>query len=497
MIYSMKRITLITLSVLLLAVSCSKDKRPSEFKDTDIVFSASDASATKALMDDAALQTSGNTIHVFDQLTGFTGTASWMDADSYYIDEVITYSGNPVWDFSSGRAYPWTTDGEHLFYGWLNYDSDMDMSVDDFCSPSFNKSTKVMSIPVKEMNLSTDQFDFMYSDVVLIDAAARTSNTPVALQLNHLFTAFEVNLSNTSGNTVLLKSVKITGLKNSRSATIAFDASSPTVTTSNLSSTDIVIYTSTDPDGDTFIHQDLVRSLSEMKLMWPQTYVELNGAQIEVVYHIIDSHDVVSDELTSTVVLSNQTLFKTNSTGMDAGTKYTFLLQFKKSTIDLQVRVLPWEYETFDWNYADRSISARSGMFKDGVLAFYRYNPETDQYDINPTADEWSAKALRFNTRSEVMEGKFYIESPYEGRWQVTPYPASAAQYFVVTPTSGDIDVTRENGLASFTVSVNPDLSPTSTQSLYFSVALYFNGEWTDANSEFNRKNIRLVLDAN
>lgn len=485
------------MSALLAVTSCKKDVTTG-FRDTGIVFKAQEASATKALMDNAALQTNGNRLHVFDQLTGFSGTASWLDGDSYYIDEEISYSGNPIWDFSSGRAYPWTTDGEHLFFGWLCYDNNLRKTETQFCNPSFNKATKTMSIPVKEMNLETEQFDFMYSDVVLIDAAERTSNDPVALQLNHLFSAFEVTLNNTSGNTVLLKSVKITGLKNSRSATIAFDSAKPTVTTDNISSTDIEIYTSANPDGDTFIHQDLVRNLSAMKLMWAQTYVELNGAQIEVVYHIVDSHDVTSNELTSTIILSNQAFFKQNSTGMDAGTKYSFLLQFKKSTIDLQVRVLPWEYEAYDWNYADRSISARSGTgYRDGVLAFWRYNSQTEEYDISPTPDEWSAKAMRFNTRSEVMKGRFFIESPYEGRWQITAYPASAARYFVLTPTSGDIDVTTNDGMAEFSVSVNPDLSPSSTQSLYFSVSLYFNGEWTDANSEFNRKNIRLVLDAN
>ena len=182
---------------------------------------------------------------------------------------------------------------------------------------------------------------------------------------------------------------------------------------------------------------------------------------------------------------------------MDAGKKYTYTLQFKKSTMDIYVNVLPWEYEEYDWSYAEHSISARSGTFKDGVLAFYRYNSETDAYDKSPTTEEWSAKAIRFNTRNEVFKGRFFIEAPTAGRWQITPYPMSAAQYFIVEPTSGDIDVNTNNGMAEFTVKTNPDRTPNSTQNLYFNVAIQLNGEWVDANSEFNRKNIRLVLDAN
>ena len=136
-------------------------------------------------------------------------------------------------------------------------------------------------------------------------------------------------------------------------------------------------------------------------------------------------------------------------------------------------------------------------MFKDGVLAFYRYSEETDDWTIQPTTDEWSAKAMRFSTRNEVLKGRFYIESPWEGRWQVIASPISAAQYFEITPTSGDIDVFTDNGKCEFTVRANPNLSPSTNQNLYFSVQLFFNGEWHDANSEFNRKNIRLVLDAN
>ncbi len=498
----MRRRTIYLICAALALSSCCKDKKAEadSFTGEGIEFAAREIPATKALMDDAALKTAGNKLRVCDILTDFSGTVSWMsDSNPYYINDEIQYNGNPIWDYLSGRQYPWTTDGSHLFFGWLSYDTALSLTPDAFFGNgySYNASTRVISIPTKEMNVTTTQFDYMYSDVEYVDAANHVSGQSVNLELNHLFSALKLTLNNTSENTIYLKSVILKGMKNSRSATIAFDANSPTVTTSNLTSTDVVLYQSADAGGTEFVFEDLEKALTaNYMLMWPQSFAELEGAELEVIYYVL-SGEQLSDELTSHIILNRQNLFRIGSKGMDAGSKYTFQLQFKKSTIDVYISVLPWEYEEFDWNYADRAITARSGMFKDGVLAFYRYNSETDEWDVQPTADEWSAKTMRFTTRSEVFKGRFYIESPWEGRWQVIASPYSAAQYFEITPSSGNIDVLTDNGKCEFTVSVNPDLSPTTNQTLYFSVQLFFNGDWHDANSEFNRKNIRLVLDAN
>ncbi len=497
----MRRRTIYLICTVFALWSCCEEKKVStdSFTAEGIEIAAGEASPTKAMMDDAALKTVGNKLRVCDVLTDFSGTVSWMsESNPYYINDEIQYNGNPVWDYLSGRKYPWTVDGSHLFFGWLSYDNAMSLTPETFFGNgfSYDASSKVISIPTKEMNTTTDQFDFMYSKVQFVDAADHVAGQPVNLELNHLFTAFKLTLKNTSENPIYLKSVILKGMKNSRSATIAFDAHEPTVTTSNHSSTDVVLYQSADEGGTEFEYIDLEKPLTDYMLMWAQSYAELDGAELEVIYYVY-SGGQLSDELTSHIFLNRQNLFRVEQKGIDAGSKYSFQLQFKKSTIDIYINVLPWEYEEYDFDYSRHSISARSGAWKDGVLGFWRYNPLTDLYDISPTNDEWSAKAIRFQTRNEVLKGKFYVEAPYEGSWMIQTSPLSASQYFVITPTSGDIDVDTDNGLCEFTVTVNPDLSPETTQNLYFSVMIYFNGEWHDANSEFNRKNIRLVLDAN
>ena len=497
----MRRILCFIIVALSLA-SCGKNL----FDETAICFAAEGNNATRAMMDDADLKTAGNKLKIYDELTGFTGKVSWMDENNpYYISDELVYNENPIWNYTSGRTYPWTTNGTHKFFSWLSFDRN---KTDVQFGASFDATTKVLSIALKDMNIDaegngTEQFDFMYSDIVTVPAASHTSGSPINLHLHHLFTAFEINVLNTSGNTILLESVTLTGMKNKRSASINFSSSEVAVSTANVTSTDMQMFTSDDSAeggyGTEYINEDVVKELTEFIMMWPQTYTELNGAQLEVKYKVKSTGDTpsVSDELTSIIALNNLEIFKRDNLGMDAGVKYTFQLQFKKSTLDIRVRALPWEYEEYDWNYADHSISARSGKERGGVLVFYRRDPNTGEYTIPATSEEWSAKTMRFTTRNEILKGRFYIEAPTSGRWQVTAYPASAAEYFLIEPTSGDIDAFTNDGEVEFTVKVNPDRTNISSQTLFFNVAIYFNGECHDANSEFNRKNLRLLLDAN
>ena len=76
-----------------------------------------------------------------------------------------------------------------------------------------------------------------------------------------------------------------------------------------------------------------------------------------------------------------------------------------------------------------------------------------------------------------------------------------AAQYFVVEPNSGDITrdlVENYDGLVEFSIRANPAVAaPTAIQTAHFNVSIYFGNDWHDANSEFNRKDFRLVRNPN
>ena len=509
----MRSKTTILIIALLAVVSCSKRAKEEDTPEVPveyITFAPQDEVSTKSLFNNSELRTLGNRLHVMDILSDFSGSVSWVDENHpYYIDEELicpdpeeVEEDNPVWEYASGKQYPWTADGTHQFFAWLSTDISQTLTADAFFATQTpivlsDPTNRQLTIPIKEMNRSTAQFDFIYSGITSIDAAARTVNAPVALEFFHLFSGMNLTMNNTSENTIILKSVTLTGMKNKRSATIRFTSAIPTVTTSDITSTSISLYTSTNPDGDEFRSDfSTVYTLTSTMLMWPQTNEELDGATMHIVYRIKNSHDVLSDEFSAEIPLRDQHFFSNNK-GMDAGTKYNLKLLFNSSSIDVMLNILPWEYEEFDWDYANHSISANgaNGIPKSGVLVFYRGTGDDAE---SPTADEWASKSMIFHTRDEVMTGRFYIEAPKSGRWQVTPYPSTAARYFIVSPTSGDIHITEQNqGKVEFTVRVNPDITPVTTQTLYFNVSMFFNGDWHDANSEFNRKNIKLIYNAN
>ena len=150
----------------------------------------------------------------------------------------------------------------------------------------------------------------MYSDIVTMPAASHTANTPINLQLHHLFSALNLSLLNNSGNTVYLKQVTLKGMRNIRSARIDFSSPTVNVTTANLDSTDVVLYTSADPAGEVFADSDNTLNLTDFILMWPQTFVEMNGARLFVEYQIEDQQGNLSNDLTANIFLDRQNVFK-------------------------------------------------------------------------------------------------------------------------------------------------------------------------------------------
>ena len=147
--------------------------------------------------------------------------------------------------------------------------------------------------------------------------------------------------------------------------------------------------------------------------------------------------------------------------------------------------VLPWYYSTFDLDYSDTSISALSGDNHDGVLWLY---------SGDGTEGNGSTRTIRMRNSQEEITGSFYIASPHNGKWSVTMYPAEAAKYFELEPSSGIItkDMILSGGKVEFKVTAST-LVPAVTQTVHFNVSIYMGNDWHDANSEFNRKDWKLV----
>ena len=251
----MRRATIIIcfLTSVLVANSCIKNNRH-EDESEKIVFlieevqpEAISAIPTKTLLNDASLKSPGSRLHVMDVLSGFTGTASWYANDLYINDEVEYEAGNPIWQYTSGRIYPWTTDGVHRFFGWLSFDinypslnalrpEDVGMTADYFFNTTlannFSAANATLTIPALEMRADTTitpQYDFMYASTSNY-IMPHTDNLPVRLQMQHLFSAISLRLLSETPEPVLIHDVTVIGLKNKKSAVINFD-STPTLTT--------------------------------------------------------------------------------------------------------------------------------------------------------------------------------------------------------------------------------------------------------------------------
>lgn len=480
----------------LLFLSCGKDPGgESVYLDSVIGIStqvSAPGKATKAFL--TSIDNDNTTVQVYDYLSDFTGKivvdgvdVTAEDGDFFeYFGDVLEYpGGDGAWTYSSGNSYRWTRSGTHNFFGWLLDDAGQTgLNYNAFFgeNPSYDSSTMTLTIPQKTITTSTTQFDFLYAPTYSLAPGNAGYGQLVPLSFSHLFTALNITIQNVSDNRIVLKNVESDDMYNTRGALI------------NFSTGQVYYVNSTEgnfipalPSNQPLAAETGTYTLwSGHKIMWPQTAAEMENAKLLITYDILDDEDVPT-EYTSTVELKNIRIsgVPITDTGLEAGKKYTLTLQFKNGSIDLLPFVAPWTYSEESWDYADNSIAARTGNeFHDGVLMLYKNSVAGTNYTIELT-----------NT-SEVINGEFYIEAPLHGRWQVSLYPAEAAQYFTITPHEGNIDMDMmsapNNGKVAFTITAS-SAAPEYTVTAYFNVSIYMGNEWHDANSEFNRKNWKVI----
>ena len=391
-----------------------------------------------------------------------------------------------AWTYDSGNSYRWTRTGTHNFFGWLMDDAGQSgMNYHDFFNedPDFDTDDMVLSIPSKTITTSSPQFDFLYAPNYSVASGSAGYGQVVPLQFSHLFTALKITIQNVSDNNVILTGVQSSGIKNTKGADIDFKNNSITYTNASAANFLPALAENVPLDPQTGTYP----VLSDYLIMWPQTGAEMENAKLIVNYSMIDSNGQ-EKPYTSEILLSQIRINGTfiTQTGFEAGKKYNLTLQFKNGSIVLFPYVAPWDYTEESWSYADNAISALSGSeYHDGVLMMK--NHTSQNYPTNYTVE--------ISSTSDVIDGEFYISSPHHGRWQVSLYPAEAAQYFTLEPSSGNITeemITQQNGKVSFTIRAS-NLTPDFSVTAYFNISIYMGNEWHDANSEFNRKNWKII----
>lgn len=479
-----------------------------------ITFEAAEVE-TKGFLDKYDLDYNGTIIKVVDYVTNFSGTLgdhTYQSTEGFtYIDDSISYDSEATgtdidwkWKYQLNPSYRWTKAGTHSFYGWLVQDGKNNIATSNLFTPSISISSdnRQISIPATTLTTASPQVDFVYSNQVIRNAGDSDYKEKVKFKFSHLFSAMAVGVKNESEDEVYIKSVRLYNFYNRKSAIIDYSNTGVAALT-NSGATEYpgnVIFpncetTKTLTEGDRLdVYSGNVSTNGSPTffMMWPQSTQDLASAQLVLNYQIKDdwtddTHTALFDHTASFNLRDLEML----SEGMERGHRYLINILFRGEAIDLTINVLEWNYVFQDIDYANSSISANGAntIPHDGTLWFYDNNNSNTQY------------ATREATlgSGQVLRGEFYIESPRVGAWAVTTYPAEAAQYFVLEPSSGVIDDSLfeqgKAGKVSFTLQAS-NKTPTSNQVLHFNVSIQLNGTWHDANSEFNRKDWKITREA-
>ena len=484
----MRRKALVILSIALLASSCSKRIDDSTAENI-ITFDASEGTASKAMLTNSTLKTNGNKIHIMDVLTGFTGTASWMDGN-LYVNDSITYNGTAIWGYDSNRTYPWTTDGTHQFFAWLSKDATLNKTADSFfgttVADGFSTDDRTLTLPAVELNTESPQFDFLYANTMNY-VMPRSETTPIPLMMQHLFSAISIQLRNDSQDVILVNNVSITGLKNKKSAIIRF-VGDPTISTTTQAANNsfinnalysaLPLETRTLNNGETY---DLLarekNTSAQFRLLWPQSAEDLapSNPQVYNTFPITVTYEYQSDE---EHVRHAAHLRFPEGIAFESGVRYAFTLLFTQKHVQLVLKVNPWKYELNEWSFTDQTISEVT---------------ELDFAD-NDGYDKPSKTCLVVD--GQPVKGTFSIVNPSGAIWTIEP--VGDVEYFTVSPTQGTINSEYPDYTFYVTPNLDPSLDRTTDKKLKFHFYVQFtDGSIHDANTEINRDDWTVILPKN
>lgn len=417
---------------MLTSVACNKSLEDKQPKHGLILLNAVEEgalnkgtfSATKALLDGNTFMSEGNQIVVYDYYTAPTGVDNPTPATGYYIPGATAESTGAtatgtVWPFinatdpdDAAPRYEWTEAGTHKFFGWMVKDNNEnpELTASGFFGEGFefDDEKHILTIPTTTLSQGGAQFDFMYSGVTPREPV-KEGYDPVSLGFKHLFTAFKVTVGNSSSNEVKLKSVKITGLKNSQSATINYSnpvEGLPIVTYTAANSTGEFIYNQEadlslekDPNSGTAIVHDISGGY---KLMWPHTKADFAGAKVIVAY------DYKEAGQTSWNTNGYTEIDLANLSRWSAGEKYAVALMFKDKEIVLTCNVEPWTVveETIDFT---NQVSVSSPI---------TWDAKTVQH-----VNEQAGEVILYSDGSIVATCNFHIDTPQGATWTASLIP--------------------------------------------------------------------------
>lgn len=557
---------LISLELLALLQGCTRIDpfTPPVEEDAEAIKFAPSIVSTKALLNADDLSRSCTLIQMYDFLTGFSGeldghsgTIGTTDIVKYFSDK-ITYDPEhtsywPYWSSTGSTglgtsyggpdltiAYPWTKSGLHSFFGWLvraGYtDTDFPIAAEALFSGgsalSFNETTRVLTVPATTLTTSSPQFDFSYSDVTTVNAATRTANSIVPMQLKHFFGAIGITITNNSKNDVKVYSVQLKNFPNRGSGTITFNtgdspsavaAYDPPFSTGayaywpNKITNPLTLYNINDSRGGKVYDVSNSAVLAENGvpqyfLAWPMSYRYLeptveNVDDEGVVTYTADSPliEVKYGDLNSNASTASTFTYrfpKVNdpdaTAAIIAGKKYSLDLSFADHQIIVSFSQLPWTYEEFPMAYEGDAISTTQLKFTEGtyVSAPKYTTPDGIRHDVIQLSPSSTAGQY-------IAKGTFKAYTPVNG--VLTVGVSGNTEDFIVTldsglPTNGpgrgseSITIAPHRDGGQITLTVRPKGTPSSGSRIFLHFAVRNNGRDESADTEINRDEYMITI---
>ena len=405
------------------AASCVKESADNQPKD---IMVQATAPQTKAMFTPTTFKTEGNRLRIYD-----------FNPSGKYFDDVIgpeiqgnNYGYNNVWPFENA-PHSWTAD-EHKFFGWLDTDANMasNNTPESFFGSGFgfNENTKVLTIPAKEMNLSTPQFDFLHSNIVVRDMVNAANYEPVNLEFTHLFTAISFGADNGSDSNIEIIDFKIEKILNSRSATVSFAGNQPVVTYADATTP---TYLTRSSGAFTLTPNQRVNNIfthsvaQEFMMLWPLESTHLHStAKVDEVDGVIKYPSEYKMYIKYT---ADGSTFEKRMNFPDApwlaGKKYHYDIVFADKAIELNVLVKEWDYQHQDIDYTDAAVSVEST----GVLT----------WDGTVSVIDETQKTVSI-VNAQPAKGTFTIKTPLGGSWMISL--SGDVNAFEVTPDNAEID---------------------------------------------------------
>lgn len=331
-------------TVLLTLVGCTK-KQIDQTPGAEIMLTATEAGATKALLDNGTFAAIGNRLKIYDY---FTPGDSGSPEEGYYIDDIAQSGGAYTWPFVNNK-YQWTSDGVHKFFGWLIED----VNETELFTPTFDKPSKTLTIPETTLGPNTAQYDFMYSNIHVRNLNTNPDLSAVPLEFSHLFTAFSIAAKDVAEfNDYILDYIELEGVSVTNSATINYNGDEPAVTYGGGEPVEGDPYRITFTDGlvlttnyvDLSNRQDLsaVASTRQYMLSWPRA---ARAVKINIGYRAKEINDLVYSSYTKSITLTNPLV---------AGQKNNINLDFKDKEITLNYLVEPWTVDSEEIDFSDQ-----------------------------------------------------------------------------------------------------------------------------------------------